>query len=113
MKTTGIACISSFALALAFLSSPVSAATWGSGNGDLTVAVAGQGDLKIEAFGKPPHAGPPGGLPPGPPDVVPPVDKPDKSPKNPNDGKDGDPDDGNAGKGNDDKTLPNDGPAND
>src|SRR5688572_5111993 len=40
-------------------------------------------------------------------------DKPKKSPKNPNDGKDDDPDDGNAGGGNDDKKLPNDGPAND
>lgn len=40
-------------------------------------------------------------------------DKPKKTKKNPNDGKDGDPDDGNAGGGNDGRTLPNDGPAND
>ena len=40
-------------------------------------------------------------------------DKPKKTKKNKNDDKDGDPDDGNAGKGNDDKKLPNDGPAND
>jgi hypothetical protein len=39
-------------------------------------------------------------------------DKPKKSKKD-KDAKDGDPDDGNNGKGNDDKTLPNDGPAND
>jgi hypothetical protein len=39
-------------------------------------------------------------------------DKPKKSKKD-KDEKDGDPDDGNNGKGNDDKTLPNDGPAND
>jgi hypothetical protein len=42
-----------------------------------------------------------------------PKDKPKRSKKNPNDDKDGDPDDGNAGGGNDDKKLPNDGPAND
>ena len=40
-----------------------------------------------------------------------PKDKPTRSKKN--DDKDGDPDDGNAGSGNDDKTLPKDGPAND
>ena len=39
--------------------------------------------------------------------------KPKKSKKNPNDGKDEDPDDGDAGGGNDDKTKPNDGPAED
>jgi hypothetical protein len=42
-----------------------------------------------------------------------PKDKPKRSKKNPNDDKDEDPDDGNAGGGNDDKKLPNDGPAND
>ena len=42
-----------------------------------------------------------------------PKDKPKRSKKNPNDDKDEDPDDGNAGGGNDDKTLPKDGPAND
>jgi hypothetical protein len=42
-----------------------------------------------------------------------PKDKPKRSKKNPNDDKDEDPDDGNAGGGNDNKKLPNDGPAND
>jgi hypothetical protein len=42
-----------------------------------------------------------------------PKDKPKRSKKNPNDDKDEDPDDGNAGGGNDDKTLPNDGPERD
>ena len=46
--------------------------------------------------------------------VVASKDKPKKSKDKPNkDDKDTDPDDGNAGKGNDNKTLPNDGPQND
>ena len=98
MKTTGIIC--SFVLIVVLASSRAAVAAPAVEVQAAGVSI-GSDDVKVVALKKDDE------------------DKKDKKPKdkpkksNKNDGKDGDPDDGNAGKGNDDKKLPNDGPIND